>query len=286
MAQGTTTSTAVIGGKEIEVAVLETVDLACLATREPTEVKKLLGAAQYPGIFFLDLQNDASAKQALADLPSIYESSEKYFDQPHDQKMRDYRKDQEPGYKQSNCDETFEITYDETSKGTPIPPNHILTENAALLKQFTQTCHTICHTMLAAFSSVLALSPPDLLQSSHSPTAPSDSGLKLISEPSLARLADVGENKHTDRGTFTLLFHDCWGLHIELPNEGKWAFTAPPAQGCVLVNVADSLERLSGGQLRSPIHRVTQPADGAAGRHFISYFLRPDNALKEAWARE
>jgi isopenicillin N synthase-like dioxygenase len=136
--------------------------------------------------------------------------------------------------------------------------------------------------MLSALSTAL---PLPLLHIHHQPTSPSDSSLKLISEPSLHNLADVVENKHTDRGTFTLLFHECWGLHIELPREGKWAFTAPPAQGCVLVNVADSLERLSGDRLRSPVHRVTQIGDGAEERHFISYFLRPENALKEAWAK-
>jgi hypothetical protein len=89
--------TAVVDGKEIDVAVLGTIDLAGLATQEPTEVTKLLEAAQYPGFFYLDLRNDASFKQALTDLPSVYDSSRRYFSQHHDLKMRDYREDQEPG---------------------------------------------------------------------------------------------------------------------------------------------------------------------------------------------
>ena len=97
MTQRASTITAEIKGKEIDVAILETIDLARLAAQEPTEVKKLLEASQYPGFFYLDLRNDASFKEALIDLPSVYDCSETYFNQSHALKMRDYRENQEPG---------------------------------------------------------------------------------------------------------------------------------------------------------------------------------------------
>ncbi|KAH0538092.1 hypothetical protein FGG08_005304 [Glutinoglossum americanum] len=287
MAQNAVTSTALANHELIDVAVLETVDLALLATRESTEIEKLLRAAQYPGLFYLDLRNDPSAMQLLADLPGVYSVSEKYFDQPHQLKVSDYREGQKPsqdrGYKTSDCDETFEMAYDEIVKGrTPLPG--VLGDNADMLRKFSELSHSACLTMLSCLSDSLGLDKNDRLEKHHRQTESSDSGLKLIYEPSLASKGQVGDNKHTDSGTFTLLFYDQWGLHAELPEAKKWAFTAP-VPGCALINVANSLQRLSGNRLHSPLHRVTQPVDGFAKRYYISYFLRPEHNLQEMWAQ-
>ena len=64
----------------------------------------------------------------------------------------------------------------------------------------------------------------------------------------------------------------------------EWVFVPPPPEGCALVHGASSLARLSLGRLRSPLHRVTQPADGAGKRYFLSYFLRPEHRVRETWA--
>lgn len=84
----------------------------------------------------------------------------------------------------------------------------------------------------------------------------SDSGLKLIYEPSLSKLANVSDNKHTNSGTLTTLFTDQWGLHSYLHEAERWAFAAP-IPGCGLVNVVDSLQRLLGNKPHSPLHCVT-----------------------------
>lgn len=88
------TPTTTIHGTKIDVAPLQTIDLARLATRESGEVQKLLRAAQSPGFFYLDLRNDLSTKELLLDLPAVYAISEKYFEQPHEVKMNDYRQGQ------------------------------------------------------------------------------------------------------------------------------------------------------------------------------------------------
>jgi isopenicillin N synthase-like dioxygenase len=121
------------------------------------------------------------------------------------------------------------------------------------------------------------------LENFHRPEEVSDSGLKLIYEPSLDHVKDVVDNLHTDSGTFTLLFYDGLGLEAELLDQQKWAFT-PMIDGCALINVADSLQRLSDHIYHSPQHRVTQPFDGFAKRYYISYFLRPEQSLKDQWA--
>ena len=176
------------------------------------------------------------------------------------------------------------MAYDELVKGSlQLPPT--INSDTELIKHFSENCHTACDTMLSCLSDSLNLDTSTRLERHHRRTETSDSGLKLIFEPSLAKLSDVGENKHTDSGTFTLLFYEQWGLHVYLPDEKRWAFAAVKP-GCALVNVANSLQRLSGNQLHSPLHRVTQPADGAQKRCYLSYFMRPEHALKEAWARE
>ena len=175
------------------------------------------------------------------------------------------------------------MAYDELVQGALQIPNN-LSNSAQLLRQFSQLCHSACETMLSRLSEALKLDDANRFERHHRKGESSDSGLKLIYEPSLSKLADVGENKHTDSGTFTILFTDQWGLHVYLPEAKRWAFAAP-MPGCGLVNVADSLQRLSGDRLHSPLHRITQRYDGAAKRYFVSYFFRPEDAIKEAWTR-
>ena len=160
-----------------------------------------------------------------------------------------------------------------------------LGDNAELLKRFSVLCHSACHTMLSCVSDALGLNNAARFENSHRSSEGSESGLKIIYEPSLHKLADVGDNLHTDGGTFTLVFCEQWGIHADMGDADKWAFTAP-IPGYALVNVADSLQRLSNGKLHSPKHRVTQPVDGFVKRYFIAYLLRPERALKEAWAKE
>ena len=153
-----------------------------------------------------------------------------------------------------------------------------------MLKRFSDGCHEACLTVLARISDALELEPKQRLEQHHRKDQPSDTGLKLIYEPSLAKLSDVGDNLHTDSGTLTFLFYDKWGLSAYTPSQG-FRFPAPLEDGCALINVADSLQRLSGNKLLSPKHRVSQPVDGAEKRYYLSYFLRPEHATKEAWSQ-
>ncbi|MCJ1384243.1 hypothetical protein MMC17_007359 [Xylographa soralifera] len=213
-------STPVDGGKQIEVASLDTIDLARLTTREPSEVEKFLKAAQSLGFFYLDLRNDTSVQELLAAMPAVYAVSKQYFDQSRELKMKDYREGQnawqDRGYKMSEYDETFEIANDELAQRTLLLPS-ILKDKAEQLKHFSELCHSACQTMLSCLSDALKLDNTSRFEKSHGEGEPSDSGLKLIYEPSLTNLIDVGDNKHTDSGTFTLLFYDQWGLHVKLP---------------------------------------------------------------------
>jgi len=286
MGESQVTSTVTLeDGTKIDSANLQTISLGRLEARDPEAVQQLLKAAQSPGFFYVDFRDSEIGKSLIKDLPEVYALSEKYFDQPAEAKEKDVRTDQSPsqdrGFKTSYCDETFEMAYEELVEGNLSLPK-AFGDRRETLKKFSEVCHAAALTMVLSLSSALGTNS---LEQHHRKYEPSDSGLKLIYEPSLARLADVGDNKHTDSGTLTVLFYELWGLHIKIPEQEqpRWAFTAPQ-NGCALINVADSLARLSGGRLHSPTHRVTQPSDGFAKRYYLSYFLRPEQALKAAWA--
>jgi isopenicillin N synthase-like dioxygenase len=158
-----------------------------------------------------------------------------------------------------------------------------------LVKSFNGHCDEATRVVLSRLASALDMGS---LEDRHALTEPSETGLKLIFEPAVPFAADVLENKHRDSGTLTMLFYDSWSMHIchsgdhdDMDDDGQrqWVFVPPPPEGCALVHGASSLTRLSGGRLRAPLHRVTQPADGARKRYFLSYFLRPDHRLREEW---
>ena len=178
----------------------------------------------------------------------------------------------------------YKMAFDELVNGGSLKLPGVLQDSQASFAQFSNLCHLACLTMLNGLSESLRAQGTERLEIHHRPGHPSDSGLKLIYEPSLARVADVKENRHTDSGTLTMLFYEEWGLHVNAKGTDEWAF-APINQGSVLVNVADSLQRLSSGAFHSPTHRVTQPGDGFSKRYYLSYFLRPEDELKETWAR-
>lgn len=79
-------------GANLNMAHLETVNLARIVTGDSQERQKLYDAATRPGAFFLDLK---SSDEAILDaLPRLYALSDCYFQRPHAEKLSDFREDQ------------------------------------------------------------------------------------------------------------------------------------------------------------------------------------------------
>ncbi|KAK6536039.1 hypothetical protein TWF281_000285 [Arthrobotrys megalospora] len=267
-------------GTAIEVAQLDKINLARLEDGSFKEIEKLRSAAESTGIFYLDFHESKLGNLLIEQLGEVYYLSQHYFDQEEGSKMRDTRSgqssSQDRGYKSCETDQTFEMAYDELVKGDLRLPE-ILQPSRHTFKYFSEICHSAAVTMLRSLSN--SLSPDEPFEKYHQKSKQNDSGLKLVYEPCIPKKSEVLENKHTDSGTLTILFAEEWGLHVQLP-DGSWGYTSSPP-GCAVVHVADSLQFMSGGKLRSPVHRVTQPVDGFMKRYFLSYFLRPENAFKE-----
>ena len=142
------------------------------------------------------------------------------------------------------------------------------------MSNFVESSHTITKILLLSLSTVL--NQPQL-QRSHLDTEISASGLKLESVPTEAELKDVPFSEHTDMGTLTVLLCGQYTTEICMPGTQQWRFVEP-REGCAIVNVGDALQKMTGGGLRSSVHRVGQPVSGKSERICILYYLRPSEA--------
>ncbi|KIW75990.1 hypothetical protein Z517_10735 [Fonsecaea pedrosoi CBS 271.37] len=83
---------------------------------------------------------------------------------------------------------------------------------------------------------------------------------------------------HTDLGTVTLLFRQpVAGLQI-LGEDGNWTYVSAQP-GTITVNLADTISHLTGGWLKSSVHRVVAPPEDQRQykRTGLLYFARPHN---------
>ncbi|KAK0223545.1 Clavaminate synthase-like protein [Armillaria fumosa] len=87
---------------------------------------------------------------------------------------------------------------------------------------------------------------------------------------------------HTDLGSFTLLFRQpvaALQIRYHSTNEWKWV---KPQDATLTVNTCDALTFLTGGYVKSTIHRVTVPPKDQqhVDRLGLLYFSRPHNDVK------
>lgn len=81
---------------------------------------------------------------------------------------------------------------------------------------------------------------------------------------------------HTDYNTLTFLFHQpVAGLQVQTKDGWKYVKSNKDS---IIVNVADALEYLSGGFLKSTVHRVIRPPEDQADKPRLGliYFARPE----------
>ncbi|CAG8055675.1 unnamed protein product [Penicillium salamii] len=86
---------------------------------------------------------------------------------------------------------------------------------------------------------------------------------------------------HTDKGTLTFLFQQSIAaLQIQSTKEAEWEYLRIPA-GSVAVNIADTLQFLTNGYLKSGFHRVIAPQRDQVhlDRLALLYFVRPTDKL-------
>jgi len=153
-------------------------------------------------------------------------------------------------------------------------------QNFELFDGFTSRSRYVTKTILACLASALSSSEAHRVEQSHRDEELDSSNILILHYPKNLDESNIGNTKHTDIGSLTLLFTDQWGLQVVTPEDKTWVYVQPKA-GHAIMNVGDSLRFLSGKRFNSCLHRVI-PVNGIRqeeDRYTIAYFLRPeDNA--------
>lgn len=79
---------------------------------------------------------------------------------------------------------------------------------------------------------------------------------------------EIGIREHTDWGYITILWTDSDGLQIKINDE--W-IDIPTKKNCYIVNIGDSLEKMTDGKIKSTTHRVKYKNE----KYSIAYFYEP-----------
>ncbi|KAH9904427.1 Clavaminate synthase-like protein [Xylariomycetidae sp. FL2044] len=279
---------------ELDWADLVTLDLSQFEQPGGKErlAKQLFDAIQRIGFFYI---TNFGLSQEQVDRQ--FAIGKEVFELPTEEKLK-YRADLENGgyngYKPRGIREVRPGIFDNTEiynipKFIPSlarPHPSVITSNQAEIEAFARHIHTgIVEKLLVLFALILEL-PEDFFTRTHRYEQRSDCHLRYMkyhrrTAEQNAALENVWVKGHTDFGSLTLLFRQpVAALQVRTP-EGGWKWVRP-YPGSITVNLADSLEFLTNGFLKSSIHRVVAPpADQAdIDRLGVLYFVRPEDSLE------
>lgn len=164
----------------------------------------------------------------------------------------------------------------------PVPQPPTVEARRSQCQRFCLRSHEVSAAVLSSLDISLGL-PKGTLISLCPMDKPSATGVRLLrADPSsLHEKQTVSAGAHTDIGVLTLVFNVVGGLQIRPAKnpdsrEDPWKFIRPQ-QGCVVVNVGDTLVHWTGGVLRSSLHRIHKPPgkQGVVPRISLVYPLRP-----------
>ncbi|CAK7237402.1 hypothetical protein SEUCBS140593_009948 [Sporothrix eucalyptigena] len=166
------------------------------------------------------------------------------------------------------------------------PHPAIITAHRAEIEHFARHIHdNIVRKLLVLFAIILEL-PEDALTSHHRYDEKSDCHLRYMkyhrrTAEENEKLENVWVRGHTDFGSLTLLFRQPVAALQVRGAGGAWRWVKP-FDGSITVNVADALQFLTNGFLKSSIHRVVAPPPDQAhiDRLGVLYFVRPEDALE------
>ncbi|KAJ5852717.1 uncharacterized protein N7529_012102 [Penicillium soppii] len=154
------------------------------------------------------------------------------------------------------------------------------------MEDFYTSCFKVELEILDALAKALGISAPDL-RALHNKA---ENEFRLLHYPAIpaSGLADGTATRiaeHTDFGTITMLFQDSTGgLQVEdQQNPGTFHGVESGGKSEIILNIGDSLQRLTNDTFRAACHRVTYPSTIKVGsdetipeRYSIAYFAKPN----------
>jgi isopenicillin N synthase-like dioxygenase len=150
------------------------------------------------------------------------------------------------------------------------------------IEEFAKALHSnVILPLLRLFAIVLKLPDEEYLVKQHTYEKRSEDHFRYMiyhkRTPEEHEASGYGQSTgHTDLGTVTLLFRQpVAGLQI-LGEDGKWTYVSAQP-GTITVNLADTISHITGGYLKSSVHRVVAPPQDQWGydRTGLLYFARP-----------
>jgi len=173
----------------------------------------------------------------------------------------------------------------------PLPPT--LSKVKDEIQGFMRTAHEqVALKVLSCLSAAVGL-PADYFPRLHNFDSPSYTTLRLLHYPALhgeEAATPVRLPAHTDHTVVTVLFqHKVMGLQVRPPNltgpvmDGEEWLDAPIIPGAVLVNIGETMTFLSGGVMKSTLHRVARSPrveDQGKERFSCVYFCHANEDTK------
>ena len=152
--------------------------------------------------------------------------------------------------------------------------------------EFAHNCRKVVRLLLQILETYLKL-PPNTLLELHRDDGPRGDFIALQHRAAEDNdEAEVQKGEHTDFGSITMLFNWLGGLQIRDQSStsttvGEWVYIKPIPGSCV-INLADSLVKLTAGILKSNIHRVVPAPGEQAGlpRYSLVYFSHPNDDVE------
>ncbi|KAL4787080.1 hypothetical protein BJX76DRAFT_345769 [Aspergillus varians] len=284
---------------DLDWADLSTLDLSQFDQPGGKErlAKQLFEAIQNIGFFYI-----INFGLSQEDVDHQFSIGKQLFDLPVEEKLK-YRAELEKGgyngYKPMGLREITPGIFDNTEiynipKFIPSlerPQPSIVTSNRPAIESFARHIHDeIVRKLLILIAIILEL-PEDHFLKVHRYSEPSDCHLRYMkyhqrTAAENEKAGGIWSKGHTDFGSLTLLFRQpVAALQVRVPGgddgEGVWKWVKP-YPGSITVNLADSLQFLTNGFLKSSIHRVVAPPEDQRGvdRLGVLYFVRPEDSLE------
>ncbi|KAH9907097.1 Clavaminate synthase-like protein [Epithele typhae] len=167
--------------------------------------------------------------------------------------------------------------------------NHpsIVQDNLAEIEEFARSLHTEVLNPLHILLAIALELPEDYFLKIHDYSRKSEDHFRYMKYTKFtpeenAKIGRLWGRGHTDLGSWTLLFRQpvaALQIRHHTTNEWKWV---RPQDGTLTVNACDALSFLTGGYVKSTVHRVAAPPKDQehVDRLGILYFSRPNNEVK------
>ncbi|KAH7353378.1 hypothetical protein B0T11DRAFT_356433 [Plectosphaerella cucumerina] len=281
--------------ENLDWADLPTIDLAQYGSEEGNAAlaKTLLEAIRTKGFFYV-----TNYGISQDDVDTQFSLGQQFYELPEEEKLK-YQPDLDSGdyngYRPAGrrvlsggIRDKTEVWNMATKDGhitQPLPK--LLEEKKALIESFAKELHDKVLDPLLHLIAISLELPPDFFTKVHRWDVHDESHLRYMkyskfSPQELEQLSDgLWSLGHTDLGTITLLFRQpVAALQIKDHETGEWKW-AKPLDGSLTVNTCDALSFLTGGYIKSTVHRVSAPPKDQqhVDRLGLLYFARPQNDL-------